>query len=398
MSSADNASSQNKTIIISGIFLLFTVFAVWLIYSTQPNAPKDGAVKRSAMLVEVMGVASASHKPQIKALGNVIPAQKVSVMPRVEGAVVAVSEQFVPGNFVKKGQLLVKLDASDFEIALRQEQANLEKAKAAYSLEMGEQARAQNDYNALGMNSSGANKALMLREPQKQTATANLEIAQARVEQAKLALERTQVRMPFDGQVLTRDVNLGSQISTSNVIAQVIGTDRYWVEASIPSSQLKWIARGADKEAVTIRDRNAWPSGKAREGTLKQVVAELSPATRMAKIIVEVSDPLQISGSQVSDGQLGSAPLISGAYVDVEMPGIALENSFKVPLKYVRKNNTVWVMQDKTLDIRQVDVAFKDDQYAYITNGLEDGDDVIKTDLARITQGAELRLKPEVNQ
>ncbi|WP_396586679.1 hypothetical protein [Bermanella sp. R86510] len=177
MSSADNASSQNKTIIISGVFLLFTVFAVWLIYSTQPNAPKDGAVKRSAMLVEVMDVASASHKPQIKALGNVIPAQKVSLMPRVEGAVVAVSEQFVPGNFVKKGQWLVKLDASDFEIALRQEQANLEKAKAAYSLEMGEQARAQNDYNALGMNSSGANKALMLRVPQKQTATANLEIA-----------------------------------------------------------------------------------------------------------------------------------------------------------------------------------------------------------------------------
>ncbi|WP_396586678.1 hypothetical protein [Bermanella sp. R86510] len=100
---------------------------------------------------------------------------------------------------------------------------------------------------------------------------------------------------------------------------------------------------------------------------------------------------------QLGDGQLGSAPLISGAYIDVEMPGIALENSFKVPLKYVRKNNTVWVMQDKTLDIRQVDVAFKDDQYAYITNGLEDGDDVIKTDLARVTQGAELRLKPEVN-
>ena len=63
---------------------------------------------------------------------------------------------------------------------------------------------------------------------------------------------------------------------------------------------------------------------------------------------------------------------------------------------YLRKNDTVWVMQDRQLDIRPEDVVLSDREFAYVSNGLSPGDLVVTTDLATVVAGAPLRLSGEM--
>ena len=59
--------------------------------------------------------------------------------------------------------------------------------------------------------------------------------------------------------------------------------------------------------------------------------------------------------------------------------------------EYVHERNTVWVMNDGKLEIRETDVAFQDAEYAYIRTGLETGEEVVTTTLATVADGVGLR-------
>ena len=62
----------------------------------------------------------------------------------------------------------------------------------------------------------------------------------------------------------------------------------------------------------------------------------------------------------------------------------------------LREDETVWVMQKDSLDIRKVEVVLKDAEYAYIRSGLNAGDQVVQTNLSTVVEGAALRL-PETS-
>ncbi|NVJ60412.1 MAG: efflux RND transporter periplasmic adaptor subunit [Gammaproteobacteria bacterium] len=387
--------------------LLAGAFAtVWLIYSTEPTAQKEGALKKSPMLVEVIEVNRADYTPRIKAMGVVKPAQRVTMKPQVSGSVVAVSDKFIPGSFLNKGDWLIKIDARDYELNIAQAEAELARAQTSYQLELAEQERAKTSFKLLGKNVSEEKTSLILREPQLRQAKAELVAAESALAEAQLDLERTIILMPFDGQVISQDVNLGSQVSPSDTISNIIGTDVYWVESTLPIAKLKWLANYTHQsfnsslratEPVYIRNKTTWDQSSVREGRLSQVIAELDQDTRMARVLVEVTNPLGLNSDSSSDSQDSPqkswAPLIAGSYVETELPGKTLSDTVRLELEYLRKKNTVWVMQEQKLDIRSVEVALKDDNFAYISEGLQSGERVITTDLATVKQGATVRLK-----
>ena len=59
----------------------------------------------------------------------------------------------------------------------------------------------------------------------------------------------------------------------------------------------------------------------------------------------------------------------------------------------LRREDTVWVMEDGALDIRDVTVLLRDNDYVYLSDGLDQGDQVVATDLATVVDGAALRLE-----
>ena len=114
-----------------------------------------------------------------------------------------------------------------------------------------------------------------------------------------------------------------------------------------------------------------------------------SGATRLARVLVTVKDPL----ARVPDPDHPDRPtLIVGSLVEARIQAEALDHVVKIDRGQLRKGDTVWVMKDGALDIRKVEVAFQDPDHAYIRAGLEGGERIVTTNLATVAKDAPLRI------
>jgi RND family efflux transporter MFP subunit len=384
--------SWRKSLLISLAILLVGAGIVILIFSTEPSATRGGATKETAMLVDVIEAEEGDFHPTIKAMGTVKASQDIILSPRVSGEIIERSDNFTPGGFVKKGETLLQIDPSDYENALQQRKSELSQALADLNVEMGRQNVAEKDYKLLDESLSAENKELVLRKPQLDAVKSRVEAAKAAVDQAELNLERTAIKAPFDAHILSRSVNIGSQVSPGQNLGHLVGLDTYWVETTVPTSKLRRINipdnPGEEGAEVKIRNRTAWQEGEFRTGKIYKLVGALEKQTRMARVLVSIKDPLAYR-SESSD----LPTLMIGSFVETLIKGEKINDVVRLNRDYIRKDNTVWVMKNGKLSIRDVKIVFKDSKYAYIGEGLNDGEKIVQTNLTTVTEGARLRLQ-----
>lgn len=359
-------------------------------FLTEPTAQKGGATKKTAMLVDVVGVERGDHRPRIVATGTVEPAQEIVLRSQVAGRIVSLASGFAPGGHVAKDETLVKIESADFRHTLAQRQSDLKQALADLAVERGRQDTARADYEYLGEDLPNENQALVLRKPQLDAAKERVEAARAAVEQARLDVRRTTVKAPFAAHILRRDVNVGSQISPNDSLGRLVGRETYWVVVELPLSKLRWVDIPDDQDeegaAVRIRNRTAWPEDTFRVGNVYKLVGALDGDTRMARVLVSVPDPLAIEAE-------GDEPaLMIGEFVEANIRGKEIEDVVRLNRDHVRGDDTVWTMEEGKLQLNSVEIVMRDHQYAYVASGLEEGDDVVTTNLSTVVEGAPLRL------
>lgn len=383
--------STKKTLLISFGILVAGAAIILLIFNTEPEAQRSGATKQTAMLVNTVQVERSNFTPKISAMGTVVPSQDVMLSPRVGGQIIELSENFTPGGYIEEGEMLLQIDPADYRNALQQRKSELQQAQTNLEIEMGRQNVARQDYELLDDSLTNENRSLVLREPQLNAARSNVQSAEAAVEQAELNLERTTIRAPFDAYILSRNVNLGSQVSPGDELARLVGRDTYWIETTVPLRHLRWIdvpQNGNGGSPVKIRNRSVWDEGEYREGSLFRLVGTLTDETRLARILVEVPDP---HGYEQENSD--QPRLMIGSYVVADIQAQELQNVVRLSRDYVRQDDTIWVNENDTLRIRDAEILFRDANYAYITEGLEDGEHVVTTNLSTVVDGSPLRLE-----
>ena len=388
---------RKKTLLLSLVILLTGAGITAIIFSTEPTATREGATKETAMLVEVIDAEKGNFTPTVTALGTVEAAEDIILSPRLSGEIIERSPDFTPGGFVSQGDPLLKIDPSDYRNTLHQRQSELQQAEADFEIELGRQSIARQDYEMLNDTLSEENRALVLRQPQLNAARSQVESARAAVEQARLNLDRTTIKAPFDAYVISRTANLGSQVAVGDELGRLVGLDTYWVQATVPLSKLKWLSipiNGSTGSEVTIRNRTAWMPGEYRTGQLYRLIGSLEEQTRLARVLVTVSDPLSYR-----EENRGKPQLMIGSYVEAEMEASELEEVVRVSRDFVRNNDTIWLMDGNSeLQIKDVSILFEDSDYAYITEGLDEGDQIITTNLATVVEGTPVRLEGQNSQ
>ncbi|MDR8393187.1 efflux RND transporter periplasmic adaptor subunit [Aliifodinibius sp. S!AR15-10] len=383
--------NKKKTLLICFIILLVGGAFTTLIFSTEPTAQRSGATAETAMLVNVTEVQRDTYRPTIRVMGTVEPSQDIVLSPRVDGEIIERSDSFTPGGYVEKGDKLLQIDPSDYKNALQQRKSELTQALSNMKVEMGRQEAAQREYQLYGDTLSKQSESLVLREPQLEAVKSQVQSARAAVEQAELELQRATIRAPFDAHILSRNVNVGSLVGPGDSLGRLIGMDTYWVEATVPLSQLRWLNfpdGNQEGSEVRIRNRTAWPQDEYRVGHLHKLVGALENQTRMAQVLISVPDPQ----SRDADN-LGQPALMVGSFVEASIKARELPDVFRLNRDYIRTGETVWVMEDGKLRIRDVDIVFRDAQYAYIGDGLNEQDQVVTTNLSTVVDGASLRLE-----
>ncbi|WP_417851329.1 efflux RND transporter periplasmic adaptor subunit [Thalassoglobus sp.] len=374
------------TIIICLGIISASVAAVVVINQTEPTAQKIESTRKSAALVETMTVQRGAFSPQIVVLGSVEPASDVILSPRVSGQVLLMGPKLVPGGMIKKGDLLLKIDPADFENAVSIKESELQQTQASLKIEEGRQSVAKQELALLEGTIQGADRELVLREPQIASIRAEVSAAEAAVQRAKLDLERTEIFAPFDAHVMSRSVNVGSQVRPGDELARLVGVEEYWIMASVPIRHLKWIQfqdkdqRGSE---VILRNSDSWPAGVTRTGTVARMIGTLDPQTRLASVLITVQDPLSLESD--------APPLILETLMETHITGRTIEDVIQLNREHIHEGDTVWVMKDGKLEIRRVEIVFRDGEDAYIQSGLSSGDEVVITNLATVAEGIGLR-------
>lgn len=121
-----------------------------------------------------------------------------------------------------------------------------------------------------------------------------------------------------------------------------------------------------------------------------KLIGALEEQTRLARVLVAVPDPHALQG-----GNSDLPALMIGSFVETEIKAEELDNVIRLNRDYIRQNDTVWVMEDEKLRIREVDIVVRDARYAYIRSGLDEHDKVVTTNLSTVSDGAPLRLEEE---
>lgn len=398
------------------IVLALALIGAKVMMDTAPTAPRQPKV-RQAKLVDVVQL-DRSAQPVIidTAMGVVKPAQSVELKPQVAGRVEWLAPSAEPGSSYAVGETLMRVEAIDYELAIKRQQsavltaqANIDTAKAALvtaqnnlALEMGNQRVSQREFELLGETIDESSRDLVLRVPQLkaaeaavqsaaaavESAEASLASAQAQLETAKLDLARTQITTPFNAVIAQKWADVGDVVGTTTPLFTLYGTDEFWVELSIPASQLKWVRFGEAGSEVTLSNPTAWGIGQTRTGRVIRALPEVDADGRMARVLVSVKDPL----ARLPENR-GKPRLWVNDFLNATIQGAAASDVIALSRQWLREGDTVWIMSaDNTLDIRQVEPLYRGRDLVLIKSGLSSQDRIVTTDISAPVEGLLLRL------
>lgn len=360
----------------------------WLIASA-PKAERK-APQRIARLVDVTPAIAATGGPVVEAWGDVRAAQTLIVRPEIAGTLVWVHPEITRGGRVSAGEIVARFDDRDLKLALARVDSDIADIEARMLIEQGQAEIGRRELTRLSRNLTAEQRALVLREPQMAQLRAELAAAKADRQQALNAIDKTEVKAPFDAIVIEEAVAPGAMLSAGAEAATLVAADRFHVALAVPAAALRWI--GLDgSQTVTLSQPGIWPDGVTRTGQVTRLGSSLTETGRMAELIVEIAEPVTANPS-------GDPALLLGSFLRGTLEGPQIPGAVALSRAHLRDGDTVWVFgADGALEVRSVDVAWRGPDAVLIRSGLEPGERIVTTNLATFAPGMALRVREGVS-
>jgi RND family efflux transporter MFP subunit len=374
--------------VVSIVLLGLSIAVAGYMMVHQPRAERRKPVP-SVPVVTVQELSLSDYLVVIPAMGTVVPAKEVDLKAQVGGGIIWTHPEFVEGGIVKRGQELVKIDSVDYELALTSKKALLETAIANLKAEQGKQEVARTEWEILGLgeNATELDRELALRQPQLAEIQASLKAAQASVRQAELDLERTVVKAPFNAVVRSANVDKGAQVTTQTSLANLAGTDSYYVEALVPLDRIDWIyfpERSGNPGSLATVETG---TGRTRQAWVYKLLGDLEPNGRLARILLEVKDPLDLQNPEQE-----RQPVLLGDYVSADIEGRTIEEVFNISREYLKDGNLIYTVDSEDrLRIKEIDVLWQD-VASVVARGLEPGERLVVSELPAAVEGMSVRI------
>lgn len=315
----------------------------------------------------------------INAIGNVRSQRSVDVRPQVDGLLVEfpVSE----GQFVKKGDLLARID--DRAIV-----AALERAKAQQAVAQARLASAQLDlkrYRALASTQAVSAQTLDQQSGLVAQLQATVKSEQATVAATQVQLSYTRIHAPSDGRIGIRNLHVGNYVRTSDAQAlfSLVQLDPIGIDISLPQArlpELQALMARADKSSVILRTYSRDGGTLLGEGHLDLIDNRVSGTTGTVRVKGTVAN---------SQGRLWPDQSIV-----VNLQAGTLRDAVVVPQRSIRQgsNNTfVWRISDGKALPQTVEVTYSDADIA-VVEGVQAGDRVVTDGYSRLRPGTPVNI------
>lgn len=357
--------------------------------SPEPQAPLEILPPSVDVIIAVPGAEAISVQTQ----GTVRPLREISLVSQVAGRVDSVSRRFREGEFFAAGEELLRLESIDFEFAIARSESQVAAGKQRVAEEKGRALQASREWRDLG--SVQAND-LFLRKPQLASAEAALKAAKADLGAAKLALERTSIKVPFNGRVSEKYVDLGQYLAPGAAIAKVYDTDVVQIRLPLTDRQVALLdlPLNYDNSApseytganVLLQARfanQAWEW----QGRIVRTDANIDVDSRVVYAVAEVNRPFaRVEGSD-------RPPLAPGLFVNATISGKQISDVVALPRTALRSDSTVMLVnENERVAARPVHVLHSNADTAWV-QGLEAMERVIVRESQLTLAGMEVTVK-----
>ena len=336
--------------------------------------------EQQALLVRVVTAQPEEVQLQIDSQGEVNAEHTIDLVNELPGKIKSVSPAFVTGGYFKAGDVLLELDATDYELARIRAAAQVAEADEELEIERSEEKLAKEGL-------------FPLRDARVASAEARVNSAKAELAQAAADLRRTRIRAPFDGRVLFTIVDLGQYVSKGEALGRIFSTGIAEIRLPLTDQQLRFLespfGSGDNQQlADTPVILRADVGGKSVEWTarLSRMEGAVDPDSRVWYAVAQLEDPYGLNVDRKGSQQ--HTPLVVGLFVEAVIQGRNVKGVTTLPRQALRgKEDVLVVDSDSRLRRRKVEVLRTDFESVYVTAGLEPGDRVCVSPVEAFVDG-----------
>ncbi|MCH9785415.1 MAG: efflux RND transporter periplasmic adaptor subunit [Gammaproteobacteria bacterium] len=375
-----------KAIITIAVLLAAVAAAAGIIMSRP--MPEQLTVSETTSAIRAMTVVKESLRLKIRSEGTVTPKTQTNVIPEIKGRVTWISPNLVVGGYFQAGDLLVTIDAADYEARTGLAQAQLLRAEAELEHKRFELQRLQTLIKDNLVSQSNLENAARAHK----IAKANVIESKINLAQAERDLSRTKITAPFEGMVRSESIDIGQFVQQGAPIASIYASDAVEVRLPIVNAQLAYLdpanlQRGeldpATAPMIRLTARYAGTSFVWR-GQLARTEGEIDAQSRMITAVARVRQ----------DNQSPDVPPLQvGAFVAAEIEGQYLDDIVRLPRAALRPNSQVLIIDgDNRLRFRAVNVLRLENDFVLIDSGLESGEVVNLSPIQTVVDGMRVSL------
>jgi len=380
-----------KFLLPLGLIVLSIVIVVVMVGIAQGKRPERKESGPPALVVDAVPARVESLNLSVYSQGAVEPRTETTLVAEVSGQVVSVSANFIAGGFFRKGEVLLQIDPSDYETALLRAEATLAAREAQRADQQARSEQALKDWNNLGR--EGEPSDLVLRKPQLAEARAAVQAAEAELQQARRNLERTRIKVPYDGLVRSKQVDVGQFVAPGTPLAVTFAVDYAEIRLPLSTNDLAYLdlpsatrLDQAQRVPVTLSADTA--SGRRQwQAEIVRTEGVVDERSRVVYAVAEVPDPYGVLGRNTQP------ELKMGTFVRAEIEGRRADDVVVLPRSVLQDGNTVLVADaERKLEIRPVEVLRSEPKTVYISDGLADGEWVVTTSFDAPIPGTQLSI------
>ena len=384
-----------KKQIIIPIVILAAGIAAMAIFFNMKKPPEQKEKVDKTPIVAVENISVAPMTLEVNSYGMVKPKYETELVAQVNGEIVELNDIFVRGGLVKKGQLLARIDPSDYHAALIDAQATMASARAALEKELAQGQVAEREWKQI-TNTSPTE--LSLRKPQLAQELARVKAAQASVLRAERNLERTEIRAPYDAMIDSRNIGLGSFVSVGSKIGHVLGTAIAEIRLPVADNQLAFLVKTEFTKQGVDAKVNLLGTYAGQDTQWQAIIARsegvIDSKSRMSYLVAEINDPYLLN----SLGDSNDVPLRFGSYVNAKIMGYDISKAALVP-RYLVVNGRVALLDNESkLHYAVIDIVRQQGSNVIVIDGLQDGDQLIVSALDYPVDGMKLAVAADALQ
>lgn len=310
-------------------------------------------------------------------------ATEIFLAAEVQGRIEEVSPNFASGGSFKKDEVLLRIDPISYELDLSNAEAQVATAKLNVE-------RVRADVRSNKQTRSKIGKARI------EEANAQFSAAKAGLTRVRLLLDRTEIRAPFDGRIRETSVDVGQYITPGIQVARVYATDVAEISLPLSNTQQSLVQIPVQYDGEKMQGQGSpvllkvesagkeyyWPGKVVRtEGGINEL-------NRLMHVVAAIDAPYARDTSQPD-----RPPLLPGDFAEVEIEGRQFSNVVVLPREVIRNANQVWTVgENHRLKVKDVEILHRGRDEVYISDGIENGEYVVLTQLDVVVDGMRVQL------